>query len=180
MSYCRECGCVLSDASSSICETLSPKPMWRFLRWAPTAIALWMFGLIFAFLSIANIWLAILAFQGSIHDPSIGDSKRMAQVLLRGALENGVIALLCISSWCLMRRQTRNHLLVGAGAVMFALFITSMRWMYWEIRGTNTLSWIEPVLVWPCLIYAIVYAYHESKSFAIAVPPDQSPPLRDS
>jgi len=134
-----------------------------FFRWKPTAVVLWLFGVGFALVAILNVWLSVLAARGSIHDASIGDSQRLVRVVLRGAVVNGIIAVLCLASWYSMRRRTQASLMTGATAVSIALFITSARWMFWQIKGTNPLSWVEPVFVWPFLVYAIVYAYRESR-----------------
>lgn len=156
------CGCEFSQLTPSTLEASPPKPVRPLFRWIPTAIILWVIGLISGLVAVADLWLAVLAVRGTIHDASIGDSQHMVRLLLRGVFENAAIGSLCLFSWYLMRRQTRTRLLAGTAAGMFALFITLRRWTIWEIREDNPLGWVEPLLIWPCLIYTIIYAYRAS------------------
>jgi hypothetical protein len=137
-----------------------------FFRWRPAAIALWIFGVLFGLTGALNVWLATLASAGRIHDARVGDSSRLAHLYFRGAAENVGIAVLCILGWYFMRRRTSPTLLIGALAVGLGLFITLRRWIVWQTAGTNTLPWVEPLLVWPFLAYAIVYAYRQSRLHA--------------
>jgi hypothetical protein len=134
-----------------------------FFRWKPTVIILWLFGVLFGLVAAANMWLVVIAARGSIHGPSTGDSQRLIRMILRGAIEDFAVAALCPASWYSMRRKTRVALMAGAAAVTVALFITSARWFFWEIRSANPLSWIEPVCVWPLMVYTIIYALRESR-----------------
>src|SRR5206468_3800727 len=108
-----------------------------------------------------NIWLAFLAARGSLNVHQITDSQHLTQDLFRGAVANAMIAGLCISGWRLMRLRTKTGLLTGGYTVIVAFLITSTRWMLSEIQGPNLGGWIEPLLVWPFLIYTIVYAFAE-------------------
>jgi hypothetical protein len=132
-------------------------------RWTPAAIILWFFGVLFAVFGILNIWLARLSSRGALPNSGGGASSKMTQLLLHGAAQNGVIAVLCILSWYFMRRRTSISLPAGALALTVALFIIVRRWVYLEMAGTNHLPWAEPLLIWPFLLYAIFYGYVESK-----------------
>lgn len=160
--HCRECGSELRDLAGAPPGSIgSPKSAEGFFRWAPTALALWVLGLAFWGFAIANVWLFVLVAR---RGPSFEASQNIMHALLRGALGDGVIGVLCISGWHLMRRKTPKHLLIGIGAVVCAFFIASTRWMYWEVRGMNPYSWIEPLLGWPCLAYAAMYGFSKSRT----------------
>jgi hypothetical protein len=133
----------------------------RFFRWMPTAVALWVVAAGFALLAAANIWLAVLAARGSPSVHQITDSQNLTGDLLRGAATNALTAGLCISGWRLMSRRSKTGLLTGGYIVVVAFFITSSRWMLSEIQSPRSGGWIEPLLVWPFLIYPIVYAFAE-------------------
>ena len=137
-------------------------------RWTPTAISLWVFGVLFGVIGVLNIWLARLSSQRALPDSSAGDAGKMTHSLLLGAVENGATAALCILGWYFMRRRTPTSLLAGALAASVALFITFRRWLQWQLAGTNQWPWAEPLFVWPFLLYAVVYAYRESRSHVAA------------
>jgi hypothetical protein len=132
-------------------------------RWTPAAIALWLSGALFAVFGVLNIWLARLSSRGAL-PYSGGGGTSNTHSLLRGAAENGAIAALCILGWYFLRRRTPASLPAGTLAVTVALFITVRRWLHWQLAGTNQLPWAEPLLVWPFLLYAIVYGYRESRA----------------
>jgi len=124
---------------------------------------------IFALMAAMNIFLAQRAADGSLdlsgpEYAARGDSHKIVVAFLRGAFENALIASLCIVSWHLMRRPVRHRLSLGASLVSAALAITSMRWLYDRVmHGAYPGYWVEPIFVWPCLLYAIIYAYRESR-----------------
>jgi hypothetical protein len=133
-------------------------------RWTPAAIALWLSGLFFAVFGVLDIWLANLASRGTLPHSGVGNTSKITHFMLRGAAENGAIAALCILGWYLMRRRARASLPAGTLAVTLALFITVKRWLHWQLAGTNQLPWAEPLLVWPFLLYVIVYGFRESRA----------------
>ena len=100
-----------------------------FFRWVPTAIVLWVFGVIFALGAVLDMWLATQAARGSIREAMVGDSRHVARWLLRGAIENTLIAILCIFGWYLMRRRVSGALALGAIAVMAAVCIILHQWI---------------------------------------------------
>ena len=131
---------------------------------------LWVFGVVFVLFALVNLWLATKAAAGITEGSGIADPRRLERALLRGSFENAAIAALCVAGWYFMRRSTRSALFAGVAAVAVGLFITSCRWLYWEIRGPNPLSWAEPLLVWPFLVYVILYGYREGRKKEIAEP----------
>ncbi len=133
-------------------------------RWIPVAIILWFFGVLFAVFGILNIWLARLSSQGVLPNSADGSSSKMTQFLLHGAGANALIAAFCILGWYLMRRRTSASLPTGTLALTVALFIIVRRWVHLELSGTNHLPWAEPLLIWPLLLYAVVYGYRESRA----------------
>ncbi len=134
-----------------------------FFCWKPTIVILWFFGVVFALFAALNLWLLTRTDAASHLDPSYGDSRHLARILERGSIENGMIAALCILGWYFMRHRTYASLFAGALAVLTGLFVTIQRWLFWEIKGANPLSWKEPLFVWPFLVYVIVYAYRAGR-----------------
>jgi hypothetical protein len=134
-----------------------------FFRWTAAAVALWLFGVVFGVIAILNIWLATLARRGALRDFVTEGPSKEARVQLVSAAQNVEIAALCILGWYLMRRRTPTPLLGGAVAVAAGLFISLKRWVSWQSAGTDHWPWFEPLLVWPFLLYAIVYGYRESR-----------------
>jgi hypothetical protein len=128
---------------------------------------LWLFGIFFAVFGFLNLWLAKLSLRGALPN-SGGGGTGTTHSLLRGAGENGLIAALCILGWYFLRRHTPTSLPAGTIAVAMALFITARRWLHWQLAGTNQLPWAEPLLVWPFLLYAIVYGYREGRACVAA------------
>lgn len=124
----------------------------------------------FALFAVLNLWLLTKADAAANLDPSYGGSTHLTRVLERGSIENGMIAVLCVLGWFLMRRRTPSSLFAGGFAVLAGLFLTTHRWLYWEIKGSNPLSWAEPLLIWPFLVYALIYAYREGREQRIAEP----------
>ena len=135
-----------------------------FFRWTPAAVALWLFGVVFGVIGILNIWLARLAARGALPDFGTEDLSKEARIQLLGAAQNVGITALCILGWYLMRRRTPTTLLAGAVAVAAGLFISLNRWVHWQLAGTDQWPWIEPLVIWPFLLYAIVYGYRESRA----------------
>jgi len=123
---------------------------------------------VFGVIGILNIWLARLAARGGLRDFGTEDPSREARIQLLSAAQNVEIAALCILGWYLMRRRTRATLLAGAVAVAAGLFISLKRWVYWQSAGTDHWPWLEPLLIWPFLLYAIVYGYRESRAHDVA------------
>ncbi len=135
-----------------------------FFKWIPTAIVLWVLGVLFASLAVISAWLVEQETRGAFWDVGFGDSRRTVRILVRGCAENAVIAVLCITAWYLMRRRERSAFLTGSLAVAAGLSITVSRWIYWEIHGRNPIAWAEPLFLWPFLIYAIVFGYLGSRA----------------
>jgi hypothetical protein len=134
-----------------------------FFRWTPTAIFLWLASGFFALAGLINIWLIVLAAQGSLEDVPPGYPKPTVRSLVRGSVENAAVVLFCLMAWSWMRKHTAGSLRKAAVAVLIALLITATRWLSWQLKGTNPLNWFEPLLIWPLLVYAILFAYQESR-----------------
>ena len=134
-----------------------------FFRWMPTAIVLWIFAVVSALATVSCVWFATQATKGSIQLAMIGDSRHLTRWFLRGAIENAMIGVFCFMGWYLMRRRISGALVLGAIAVMGAVFIICFRSICWIIRGGGFEYWGDAVLELPFLVYSIIYAYRESK-----------------
>jgi hypothetical protein len=125
----------------------------------PTAIILWVFGVIFALAAGACLLHARQAAHDPIQVAMIGDSQRLVWWFLRGAVVDTLIATLCILGWYLMRRRLSAILALGGVAVMVAAFIICQRSMIYLFRGDGFTYWGDVLLELPFLFYAIAYAY---------------------
>lgn len=156
---CSTCGCELTAEPVETAQAQRLCSRSNFFRWMPTAIVLWTYGVISAVSAGLSGHLAILVARNSIRIEHLGDSRRVEYILLRGVVEHASIAAFCVLGWYLMRRRTPDAFLWGTAVVLFALLMTLRRWIYWQVAGANPGSWIEPLFVWPCLAYAIIYSY---------------------
>src|SRR5579863_4364277 len=95
-----------------------------FFRWMPTAIILWVFGVLFAFAA------GICALQVA-HDSSqvamIGDTQQRLRWFLRGAITDAIVAVCCILGWYSMRRRLPAMFTLGGILVLIAAFIIGQR-----------------------------------------------------
>jgi hypothetical protein len=143
-----------------------------FFRWMPTAIVLWVFGVIFAAAAVVSSLDARQAAQGHIdssYTPTlalIGDTQHAVRWFLRGAFANASVAALCILGWYLMRRRLSVTLALGGIAVMVAAYIIFHRSLIYLLRGAGFMYWGDMVVELPFLLYAIIYAYRECKKAA--------------
>jgi hypothetical protein len=134
-----------------------------FFRWLPTAIMLWVFGVLFGLAAALNVFLASFAMSGRLHDAKYPDPQKLARFYYIGAVQDGLMAVLCLAGWHFMRRRTHSGFVIGGCVVAVALAITVQRWVHAEMLGLNPLPWLEPLAVWPFLIYPVMHAVRESK-----------------
>ena len=134
-----------------------------FFRWMPTAIILWVFGVLFAF---AASWCALQAAHGSMQVAMIGDVQQTTRWFWRGAIADASAAALCILGWYLMRRRLSATLALGGIAVIVASYIICHRSLIYLFRGAGFVNWCDLVFVLPFLFYAIIYAYQECRKAA--------------
>jgi high-affinity Fe2+/Pb2+ permease len=132
----------------------------------PTAIVLWVFGVIFAVGAVLCLLYARQAAHGSIQVALIGDLQHTVRWFIRGAIANALVAILCILGWYLMRRRLSATLALGSIAVMVAAFIICQRSLIYLFRGAGFAYWFDLVLELPFLFYAIIYAYRECRKVA--------------
>jgi hypothetical protein len=121
---------------------------------------------IFTFAAVACLFYARQAAHGSIQVAMIGDSEHTTRWFLRGAIANTLVAAFCILGWYLMRRRLSTTLALGGIAVMAAAFIICQRSLIYLFRGDGFEYWFDMVLELPFLLYAIIYAYRESRKAA--------------
>jgi hypothetical protein len=127
----------------------------HFFRWKPTAILLVILIVLYGVFVPLNILLGKVAAQR-------GDEK-VAHLLYQAAFWNAIIAILCFVGWRLMRRRSRVYLAAGGCAIAAALFTVMRIWINGLNQGTNPFQVVEVVLIWLPMLYAIIYAFRESK-----------------
>jgi hypothetical protein len=143
-------------------ETKPPTPTRQFFRWGPARAILLLCAALLGLAALLNVWLA-RRYADYSFAPSIGENRsRMIQGMWIGAFEDIAIAALCGIAWQLMKKRTSQTLMAGSVAIGFALCGTITRWAHWELVGRN--DWFEPLILWPVLLYVIVYGYKEGKA----------------
>jgi hypothetical protein len=135
-----------------------------FFRWMPTAIILWVFGVVF---TLAAVMCAFQGAHGSTQVAIIGDAQHTARWFLRGVIADALVAACCIFGWHLMRRRLPATLALGAILVIVAAFIICQRSLIYLFRGAGFEYWFDLVLELPFLLYAIIYAYRECRKAAV-------------
>ena len=143
-----------------------------FFRWMPTAIILWIFGVIFAVAAIVCLLDAKQSANGytdSHYAPTLsltGDTQHVTRWFLRGAIADTSVAACCIFGWYLMRRRLPATLAFGGILVMVAALIIGQRSLIYLFRGAGFEYWFDLVLELPFLFYAIFFAYFECRKSA--------------
>ena len=141
------------------------------LLWVLTTIILWTYAALSALMTVVAIRWAVQTAEGSTEisraasiAENAGSSDTMA-LLLGTAASSMVIALFCVFAWHLMRRRTQLSFELATILIAVAFGITVFRW-FCEYRRLdfNYGSWIEPVFIWPPLVYVIIFAYQRSRT----------------
>lgn len=137
-----------------------------FFRWMPTAVLLWVFGVVFTAAAVMCLLYARQASQHQLQISMVGDTQHTVRWFLRGAIADILVAICCIGGWYLMRRRHPTTLAWGGIAVMLAAFIICQRSLIYLFRGDGFMYWFDLVLELPFLLYAIIYAYREWRKAA--------------
>ena len=127
----------------------------HFFRWRPVSVVL----IILTILYIVAICISIKL--GGYYSQR-GD-QHMARFMHWGVFWNTMVAILCFTGRQMMRRQTRVHLAAGAFAVSLALLIVIRTTVSALLHGREAYPFIEGVLIWLPMLYAIIYALLEGK-----------------
>lgn len=161
---CLGCGCAVSQFYSA--RTIRPERRCRFLCWKPTAIILWTLLIFSIFIAAVNVILIAKVLCNSTSGELSTTAQTMVRFLFRGIVENMVIALFCFMGWFWMRQKSHPAVLIGSIFIIAALIVTLRRWILSELTEENPLSWIEPLFIWPLLIYAIMYGLLNKKKLS--------------
>jgi hypothetical protein len=133
-------------------ENVSTK---RFFYWRPASIILIILTVIYMADMLLNLWLGNVFSQR-------GD-QQMSRVIYWGAFENLVVAILCFTSRRMMSRQTRVYFTAGACVLVVAFLIVVLNWLSALLHGRNPYAITEAILILLPMLYAIIYAFMESK-----------------
>jgi hypothetical protein len=156
VTVCPGCGLKLVDtAPSPVSEGNSQKEGNRFFSWRLSSIVLIVLAALYFVLAPLNLWMA--------HVFSQRGEQHTAHLLYWSAFWNIVVGSLCFAGRQMMKRQTRIGLLAGAIVVMAALFLAIRGWVWGLLTNNNPIPMVEVFLIWIPLVYAIIYAYRESR-----------------
>lgn len=167
---CSACGLELGDSRLQRATSQSWKRRKRFFRWQPASMALIVLGVLYGVVAPLMLWLS--------RDYSHSGDQHLARLCFWSACWYAVIAVLCIVARQSMRCPTRAHLLIGALVATAALLIVTWSWANSLRRGDHPWPALEPLLIWPPLIYAIIFALRErGKDHAAqpGAPPNDGP-----
>jgi hypothetical protein len=179
MRKCTYCGKEYA-AGTSLCavdgqplqDVVSPPPTGMrvpksFFRWKPVSISLIVLAILYWAVALLNLWL-VGAHQGD---------TRNLRFLLWGSFWNLVVGSLCLGGRGLMKSGSRIGCAAGALAVSAALLVVMRNWLGGLLTGRSPFPSFEALLVWPWLIYAIVYATVIQKQVGAepAAPPNRGP-----
>jgi hypothetical protein len=126
-----------------------------FFRWRAASVILIILAILYAVFTPLNLWLGSVAAQR-------GD-QQASHVLYWGAFWNAIVAILCFAARRMIARQTRVLFLASGCALLGAFLIVIRTWVAGLVHGRNPFPVIEAALIWLPMLYAIVYAFRESK-----------------
>ncbi len=133
-----------------------------FLRWQPVAVSLIVLTVIYWGFALLNLPLArVMERQGD---------TRNAHLLLWGSFWNLIVGGLCLSGRRLMKSASRGGYLAGAVAVGAALLTVMRTWLSALLTGRDPFPFLEALLIWPWLVYALIYALREFQKQGSAEP----------
>lgn len=167
--YCRDCGSEFIEPLPEAPDARPPKPSRPFFRRTPAMAILYVFGIIYALFAILTAWEAIAVPKHLFRDWDSTMEARVVRSCWRSSFEHGVTAFFCIAAASLLRREKRAYLVWCYCSALITLLISARRSVYWALNNADPMSlgyWVEPVFVWPLLIYAICYACRRSRSIA--------------
>lgn len=133
-----------------------------FLRWKPVSISLVVLAGIYLGVALLNLWLVRVSEQQ-------GDTRNV-RFLLWGAFWNMAIGALCVGGRRLIRTCSRRGCALGVIVVATALFISARNLLGSWLTGRSVLPGLEAVLVWPWLVYAILFAADRLQAQTLAEP----------
>jgi hypothetical protein len=150
-------GCQITPA-----EVGGPAPFFQ-ARFAVMAVSL--IGVCYFLFACLNVWLAkVLAQRAAL----LGSYPRQRLEWERNAttLHWGVFFNLIIAGACLISREAlKSHSRTALGTVVLcittAFCITARTSIIWIIKGEAHYTWIEPIFIWPVMLYALVYAIRQ-------------------
>ncbi len=90
--------------------------------------------------------------------------------LLWGSFWNVAVGALCLGGRRFIKSGSRQGCALGIVAVMTAMFISARSLLGAWLTGRSVLPGLEAVLVWPWLIYAILFAASRVQEETIAEP----------
>ena len=121
-----------------------------FFRWKVVSVSLVVLAVLYWAVALLNLFLVRTLEQQS--------DTRNVRFLLWGAFWNVVVGSLCFIARRLIKPSNLLSCGVGAFALGTALLIVMRTWLGGLFTGRNPFPVLEALLVWPWLIYAIMYA----------------------
>ena len=133
----------------------------------PASVLLLILGIVYFVFAALNLWLAGVSstrateYRG--HPQYQQQFERTSTRLYWSGFWNILVGGLCICARAGLKRGAPVGIGGSALLIATAMCITARTWVAAMLHGQAHMAWIEPLLVWPCLIYALICAYREGR-----------------
>lgn len=132
-----------------------------------TSALLLIVGVVYLAMAAINLWTAGVTSTraaGYQRYPQYQQQlERTRRILCWGGFWNTIVGGLCVGARAGMKPRAPVAYATCAFMIATAICITARTWVVALLRGGAHMAWIEPMLVWPCLVYALLYAHNRSK-----------------
>ena len=149
--HCEECGIAAPAAQLQAKGINDPGLPKRISALSVATMALLAIAMLYWLVAIANVFIAR------------ADSEEIARgntaVWYWAACRNFIIAALCFGARQMMLKGTPALSAKAPFLLSVALVMTAFTWR----ADRNALAWIEPLIVWPVLLFGAAIAYKESR-----------------
>jgi hypothetical protein len=144
---------------------VAPAP--TFFRPRPASVLLLIVGVVYFVFAAFNLRLASVSSTRAAEyrgQPQFQQQfERTSIRLYWGGFWSMLVGGLCICGRAGLKPGAPVGFAASALFVAIAMCITARTWVAALLHGQVHMAWIEPLLVWPCLAYALIYACRASR-----------------
>src|SRR6266496_2748091 len=144
---------------------MAPAP--PFFRPRPASVLLLILGIVYFVFAAVNLWLAGVSsarateYRGQSQYQQ--QFERTSTRLYWAGFWNTLVGGLCVCGRAGLKPGAPVGFAASALFIAAAMCITARTWVAALLHGEAHMAWIEPLLVWPCLIYALIYVNRERR-----------------